>query len=58
MHDGDLRGYQCVLNCTVLNAYCNSSVSLSVVDCSRWSIWEDSEDVLISASLPALAVSL
>lgn len=42
----------------VSSAYCNSSVSLSAVDCSRWSIWEDSEDVLISASLPALAVSL
>lgn len=38
--------------------YCNGSMSLSVVDCSRWRMWEDSEDMLISASLPVLAVSL
>lgn len=38
--------------------YCKGSMSLSAVDCSRWRIWEDSEDMLISASLPVLAVSL
>ena len=56
--DGDKLSLMLSVHASVLKAYCKSSVSVSALDCSRWSIWEDSEDVLISASLPALAVSL
>lgn len=38
--------------------HCRSSASVSVVDCSRWRIWEDSEDVPMSPSLPDLVVNL
>lgn len=51
----DVDRLHSVSTCTT---YCNGSMSPSVVDCSRWRIWEDSEDMLISASLPVLAVSL